>query len=168
MDFFCCPAWLEYGIFLVRYGRFSELFLHPCTHRRVTLCPWVLRAVWASAWGSLSLALETHARQTATKESRGGTLVHTGGKRSSGAAICLSPLYYPQVVLEKGPGTSDFSHIFVFHYQREKKCPGPRYSSPSFTHRWRRILGSSVCTANTNARPSDDITKPAAAATAAL
>ena len=163
-----CSIWISgfcFFFFLKVVVRLS--FLHPCTHRRVTLCPWGICVVWGSAWGSLSLMLETHASQTATKESSGrNTRAHRwqkvlGGRHDS-LRFATHRWHWKRV---PGPSISAISSFFITKWRQS--VPGPDVPAPFLlTHRWRRILGSSVCTANTNARPSDNITKPAAAATA--
>ena len=111
--------------------------------------------------------LETHASQTATKESSGrNTRAHRwqkvlGGRHDS-LRFATHRWHWKRV---PGPSISAISSFFITKWRQS--VPGPDVPAPFLlTHRWRRILGSSVCTANTNARPSDNITKPAAAAAA--
>ena len=110
------------------------LFLHPCTHRRVTLCPCVIRSVRVSVWGSLSLALETHARQTATKESPGrNTRPHRWQKVLGGGYVSLYFVTH-RWHWKRVPGQAISATSSFFYYRREKKCPRPRYSSPIFVY----------------------------------
>ena len=105
-------------------------------------------------FGTLSLALDTHARQTARKESPGRNTHRTGGKGSSGGYANLR-LTTHRWHWKRVPGPAvQASYSFILTNMR-RKVLGPDFPAPFFlTHRWRRVPGSSIRTANTNARPA--------------
>ena len=105
-------------------------------------------------FGTLSLALDTHARQTARKESPGRNTHRTGGKGSSGEYASLRVVTH-RWHWKRVPGPAALASYSFILTNRRRRVPSPDIPTPFFpTHRRRWVPMSSARTTNTNTRPA--------------